>query len=211
MNTLAQSSQQHPLSWIKPELEKTITKIRDLFESYSQDLDDEASVSKIQSELHLLHGSFEILDLHGAALLVDDMQQACTAVVSSSSHSARKEDIYEALLQATLTLESYVDKLSISDNRFPSALLPVINDIRASLKQPLLSEGTLFSPNLSIVPKVPFDTSTKEETSHQLQAYSLKLRPYYQAALLSWFRDPDDELSLQQLRLVARNFESLDK
>jgi len=206
MNTLATQNQQHPLNWIKPELEKTITTIRDLFESYSQELEDETPVEKIETELHLLHGSFEMLELHGAALLVEDMEKAIKAIHNSNKKS--KEDIFEALLHATLTLETYIDKLDVRNNGVPASLLPIINDIRASIKEPLLSEGALFSPNLSIVPKIPLHTHPDEKISAQLKSYASKLRPYYQAALLSWYRNPEDNLSLQQMRLVARNFES---
>jgi len=206
MNTLAQNNQQHPLNWIKPELENTIKTVRDLFESYSQDLENNAPIEKIQAELHLLHGSFEILNLYGAALLVADMKKAINAIQGSNKKS--KEDIFEALLHATLTLETFIDQLDASNNGIPASLLLIINDIRASIKEPLLSESSLFLPNLSIVPKIPLHTHSKEQMSTQLKNYAAKLRPYYQSALLSWFRDPSDQLSLQQLRLVARNFES---
>ena len=206
MNTLAKNNQQqHPLNWIKPELENTIKTVRDLFESYSQELDDDAPIEKIRAELHLLHGSFEMLNLYGAALLVADMKKAIDAIQGDSKKN--KEDIFEALLHATLTLETFIDKLNVSNNGIPTSLLLIINDLRASIKEPLLSESSLFSPNLSIIPKIPLHTHSKEQMGARLKNYAAKLRPYYQAALLSWFRNPSDQLSLQQLCLVARNFE----
>lgn len=205
MNNLAQNHFYQPLIWIRPELDSTIKNIRLLLEEYSHDLDNIEPLVKINKELHLLKGSLEILEFFGAALLIEDMGKALNALINDEFKE--KDDIFEALLQATLSLEAYVDKLHKDQNDIPLALLPIVNDVRASINEPLLSESALFLPNLSIVPKTP-DINEEVQPENQLQDTAKSLRPYYQAALLTWFKDPTDHLSTQQLKLVARNLES---
>ena len=196
-----------PLSWVKPELDNTVKDAKKILENLSSDITNAELLQAFQQDLHLLKGSLEILNFDGAALLVEDMQKACNALQKSSSKNP--EDTYEALLEATLALESYIDKLNKDQTDIPIALLPILNDLRASIEEPLLSENALFLPNLSIVPKTPIVKEEENEDKKNCLSDSAKsLRPYYQAALLSWYRNPTDQLSIQQMKLVARNLES---
>ena len=204
MSTLVKNNLQNPLIWVKPELDKTIKAIHDFLESYSNEMSDSKPLDKISEELHLLRGSLEILEFHGAALLAEDMQKAIKQL--NNSEGKTQEDIFEALLQATLSLDTYIDKLHKNPNDIPLTLLPVINDVRASTGEPLLSESALFQPNLSIVPKTPDNIDNSQLP--QLEQCAISLRPYYQAALLTWLRNPHDQLSIHQMKLVARNLES---
>ena len=205
MNTLAQHQYYQPLIWIKPELDKTIKNIRVLLEEYSLDLENNEALEKINVELHLLKGSLEILEFFGAGLLVDDMSKAVDALINKQQND--KKEIFETLLQATLSLDAYIDKLHKDNNDIPLALLPIANDVRASINEPLLSESALFLPNLSIVPKTP-EARGEDQLETQLNETAKSLRPYYQAALLTWIKDSSDQLSIQQLKLVVRNLES---
>jgi len=195
----------HPLIWVKPELDETIRSIHGLLETYTDNLDNDAALREINANLHLIRGSLEMLEFYAVALLVESMQTAIHALLAKSID--KKEDVFESILQATLSLEAYIEKLHKDQNDLPLSLLPVMNDIRAAISEPLLSESALFQPNLSIVPKTPGDIPENYDESC-LSESAKSLRPYYQAALLTWFRDPSDQLSMQQMKLVARNLES---
>ncbi|MDH5256738.1 MAG: Hpt domain-containing protein, partial [Gammaproteobacteria bacterium] len=205
MNSLAKNNIRHPLIWVKPELDVTIKAIHSLLKTYTENFDDDSALKEINKNLHLLKGSLEILEFYGVALLVESMQSAVKTIQFEST--VKKEDVFESLLQATLSLEAYIDKLHKEQKDLPLSLLPVMNDIRASINEPLLSESALFLPNLSIVPKTPGDIP-KDYDDTCLADSARSLRPYYQAALLTWYRDPTDQLSMQQMKLVARNLES---
>ena len=205
MNTLAKKNIRHPLIWVKPELDNTIKTIHGLLKNYTENMDNTSVLQEIDQNLYLLRGSLEILEFYGVALLVESMQGAISAL--QSDKKIKKEDVFESLLQATLSLEAYIDKLHKDQNDLPLSLLPVMNDIRAAIDEPLLSESALFLPNLSIVPKTPGDIP-QDYNETCLTDSAKSLRPYYQAALLTWYRDPTDQLSMQQMKLVARNLES---
>jgi len=208
MNTMATRHIYHPLKWVKPEFDATIKSIHHLLKTYSEEKNSDTSLEslhEITSNLRLLRGSLEILEFYGVSLLIECMQNAVKAL--GNKNTPRKDDVFEALLQATLALESYIDKLHQDHHDLPLSLLPVMNDIRASINEPLLSESALFLPNLSIVPKAP-NNSPASDNEACLTNSALSLRPYYQAALLTWFRDPSDQLSMQQMKLVAKNLES---
>ncbi len=205
MNTLVKKYIYHPLKWVKPELAATIKSIHLSLQAYTETEKNDAIFSNISNDLYLLRGSLEMLEFYGIALLAEGMQNAVSALLGENT--TKKDDVFESLLQATLSLESYIDQLQQNDTGLPLPLLPAMNDIRAALNEPLLSESALFLPNLSIVPKAPSNTPADiNETC--LTDSAISLRPYYQAALLTWFRDPNDLLSMQQMKLVARNLES---
>ena len=205
MNTLAKKNIRHPLIWVKPELDNTIKTVHGLLKNYTENMDNKSVLQEIDQNLYLLRGSLEILEFYGVALLVESMQGAISAL--QSDKKIKKEDVFESLLQATLSLEAYIDKLHKDQNDLPLSLLPAMNDIRAAIDEPLLSESALFLPNLSIVPKTPGDIP-QDYNETCLTDSAKSLRPYYQAALLTWYRDPTDQLSMQQMKLVARNLES---
>jgi len=197
------------ITWVKPEVDSTLKSIHYSLHHYAETLNNDTALEKISDDLRLLSGSLEMLQFHAAVLLVESMQDAVVVLHQNLHQNAapNKEDVFESLLQATMFLEAYVDTLHQGKNDLPLSLLPAMNDIRASINEPLLSESVLFLPNLSIVPKTP--AATHAENNETCLTDSAKsLRPYFQAALLSWYRDPSDTLSLQQMKLVASNLES---
>lgn len=206
MSSLPAQHIPQPLNWVKPELDKAVTAVRDALEHYGHSLTKFDPLLPTLDQLHLLRGTLQMLEFYGAALLIEDMEKTVKAILSGEVTKA--EDAYEALVQATFSLEGYLDKLAKSPNDIPLVLLPIINDLRASRNEPLLTESALFSPNLSIVPKIPAYSQGIATPKPALSETATQLRPYYQAALLSWYRNPKDSMSMQQLKLVLRNLES---
>ena len=206
MTTATDKNNQHPIAWVKPELDKSIFAVNQALESYGQDLGNIEPLLPSLEQLKLMRGTLHMLEFYGASLLLEDMDKTVRYLLAKLSD--KPEDAYEALVQAGLSLSGYLEKLCKNPNDVPIILLPIINDLRAARKEPLLTESSLFLPNLSIVPKPPEVTEDEKEKNNALSESAKALRPYFQAALLTWYRNPKDMLSLQQLKLVIRNLES---
>jgi len=206
--TIAADRKEHqqPISWVKPELDKTIQEIKNCLEAYGHSLTNFEPLLPILEQLKLARGAFHMLELYGASLLIEDMERTVRSLLARLTN--KPEDAYESLVQACIALEGYLDRLSRTPNDSPQALLPIINDLRAARNEPLLTESSLFLPNLSIVPRVPDDVLMDEAKQESLAHTAKSLRPYFHAALLTWFRNSKDTLSLQQIKLVIRNLES---
>ncbi len=206
MNTLKYNDFHQPLDWLKNELDQTIDEIRHSLRQYGESLDNIGPLLPTVSRLHQIAGIFHILEYYGIALLLEEMEETIKQLLAKRID--KREEAYESLVQGTIALEGYLDRLKAGNNDIPIALLPLLNDLRAARNAPLLTENALFMPDLSIVPQIP-DTLPKsnQATNHAAQS-AQTLRPYYQAALLSWYRNPHDIRSLKQMHAIVRNLEN---
>ena len=206
VNTATERQIQLSISWVKPELDIIIQEVKDSLEQYGNDLNNFEPLLPTLEKLKLMRGTFHMLEFYGAALLIEDMERSVRSLLARLA--AKPEDAFEALVQATMALSGYLDRLYVSPNDVPLVLLPIVNDLRAARNEPLLTESSLFLPNLSIVPRLPDDILLDETKEQSLSDTANALRPYFHAALLTWYRNPKDSLSLQQIKLVIRNLES---
>ncbi len=194
---------ENPLTWVKPELDKALLDARQAIEEYGHHLEDPACLSAALEPLHQCHGILYMLEIHGAALLAEEMEKTVQALLDNRLQG--HAEAYEALVQGALALDGYLERLNRGGEDIPLGLLSLLNDLRASRQESLVSESLLFNPDLEIVPQV---AETGASLGRSLADSARTLRPYYQAALLTWFRNPGDSLSLQQMKLVVRNLES---
>ena len=52
---------------------------------------------------------------------------------------------------AVIVLPSYLDRLEAGHEDLPILLLPTLNELRATYDESLMSEGTLFAPDLDVI------------------------------------------------------------
>jgi len=206
MNTLKYNDFHQPLDWVKDELDQTITEIRHSLKQYGESLDDIGPLLPTASRLHQIAGVFHILEYYGIALLLEEMEETIKQLLAKRID--KREEAYESLVQGTVALEGYLDRLKAGNSDIPIALLPLLNDLRAARDAPLLTENALFMPDLSVVPQTPtIPPKSNQSTNHAAQS-AQTLRPYYQAALLSWYRNSQDIRSLKQMHAIVRNLEN---
>ena len=87
-------------------------------------------------------------ETYGAALLVEEMELACSYLAALRAGKGR-EDGLDALTRAMVQLPIYIERLLGGGRDIALVLLPMLNDLRAARGEPLLSEGTLLLLNLS--------------------------------------------------------------
>ena len=97
--------------------------------------------------LHQARGALLLTETYGAALLVEEMENAC-AYLSTLREGKGREDGLEALTRAMVQLPLYIERLLGGGRDIALVLLPLLNDLRAARGEPLLSEGTLLLLNL---------------------------------------------------------------
>jgi len=206
MNTLKYNDFHQPLDWVKDELDQTIDEIRHSLRQYGESLDNIGPLLPTVSRLHQIAGIFHILEYYGVALLLEEMEETIKKLLAKRVD--KREEAYESLVQGAIALEGYLDRLKAGNNDIPIALLPLLNDLRAARNAPLLTENALFMPDLSIVPQTPATLPKSNQAINHAAQSAQTLRPYYQAALLSWYRNPHDIRSLKQMHAIVRNLEN---
>jgi chemosensory pili system protein ChpA (sensor histidine kinase/response regulator) len=114
------------------------------------------------------------------------------------------QDAYETLTRGILQLPAYLEHLRLGNQDQPVVLLSLLNDLRSAHGQPLLSESTLFSPDMNVYP----DAAPTAVADADVRTAAKKLRTVFQTALLGWFRDASAVKHLRKLSFVLSQLET---
>jgi chemosensory pili system protein ChpA (sensor histidine kinase/response regulator) len=182
------------VKWVKQELDATLKQARQALEAHVDNPQDESQLRFCAVHLHQVHGTLTMVELYGAALLAEEMEQVVEALLAGNV--SQKQEAYELIMRAILQLPDYLERLVSGGRDMPLVLLPLLNDLRAIRGQKLLSENALFSPDLSL--PLP-DAARVAHSGEDLTALARKQRHSYQLALLGWFRGKDVEANLERL------------
>lgn len=186
------------LKWVKSEIDETLKQAQISLEAYVEDTDDESQMRFCINYLHQVHGTLQMVELHGAALAIEEMEKLSQAIFDDNVNN--KDDAYETLMQGILQVPDYLEHLLAGNPDMPVVLLPLLNDIRAARNEALLSEGALFTPDLSI--DAPAVELTSNITDGGLSELARKLRHNFHLGLLSWFNNKNPKAGLQKIEDV---------
>ena len=181
------------LQWVKSEIDETLKQAQVSLEAYVEDTADESQMRFCINYLHQIHGTLQMVELHGAALAVEEMEKLSQAIFDDEVNN--KDDAYEILMHGILQVPDYLEHLLAGNPDMPVVLLPLLNDIRAARNEALLSEGALFTPDLSV--SAPIVDSAESEEG--ISALARKLRHNFHLGLLSWFNNKNPKAGLQKI------------
>ena len=112
-------------------------------------------------------------------------------------------------MSSVLRLPDYLEQVQQSKQDYPAMVLPLLNDIRSVRGASLLSESTLFAPNLDYAHQVHGRPHPLTENSTQLQLIINKLRQMYQYAAASVFHNINVDENLNYLSKTAERLKKL--
>ena len=183
------------LQWVKSEIDETLKQAQTSLEAYVEDTADESQMRFCINYLHQIHGTLQMVELHGAALAIEEMEKLSQAIFDDEVNN--KDDAYETLMHGILQVPDYLEHLLAGNPDMPVVLLPLLNDIRAARNEALLSEGALFTPDLSVT--APTSTDSTNSGEGGISALARKLRHNYHLGLLSWFKNKNPKAGLQKI------------
>ncbi|TVP55710.1 MAG: response regulator [Halomonadaceae bacterium] len=134
------------LDWVRGEIQETLKQGQQALEGFAEHRDDSARLRFCLNYLHQVHGTLRMVELPGAAMLAGEMESLAQALLNETLDLT--DERISILMQGILKLPRYLDTLDSSADDFPLVLLPLLNEFRAARAEPLLSDSTLFSPNL---------------------------------------------------------------
>jgi chemosensory pili system protein ChpA (sensor histidine kinase/response regulator) len=200
------------LDLVNRELTSTLDTARREIEDYVDGHSSDEALLRAAGMLHLAAGALKIVEINGAALLAEEMEQTCRALTEIEAAEAVADGV-EALTRAMVQLPAYLDRLLSGGRDVALVLLPLLNDLRRVRRKPLLSEGTMLLLNTG-----PFERFSQPAAAHagvdygrELQKAAQKLRPSFQTALLGWIRSDNTGANLDELIKTSSTLEKTAK
>ncbi|KPP97455.1 Hpt domain-containing protein [Marinobacter sp. HL-58] len=190
------------LDWVRGEIQDTLTQGQQALEAYVENRDDTARLRFCLNYLHQVHGTLQMVELYGAALLTEEMEKLTQAVLNETV--ANVDDAVEVLMQAILQLPQYLEHLASSKDDFPMVLLPLLNDLRAARGEPLLSDTSLFKPDLAPSRVAPASNVSQRLQDPKVLGHIRKLRQMYQFALAGVVREADLDAHFDYMQKVIQ-------
>src|ERR1044072_4489420 len=130
----------HSFELVNRELASTLDSARRELEEFVDGHSDNAALVRTADLLHLAHGALKIVEIHGAALLAEEMEQTCRRLAETAEQGKPDQGL-EALTRAMVQLPAYLERLLSGGKDVALALLPLLNDRRQARDKPALSEG----------------------------------------------------------------------
>ncbi|WP_137885916.1 Hpt domain-containing protein [Pseudomonas sp. 2FE] len=195
------------LEWVKGEIAETLKQARQALEAFVESPQDSTRMRFCLTYVHQVHGTLQMVEFYGAALLAEEMEQLSQALMES--RVANQAEALEVLMQAILQLPVYLDRIQTARRDLPMVVLPLLNDLRAARGEKLLSETSLFSPDMSArQPALSVESLARLRTA-ELPVLLRKLRQMLQMALVGVIRNQDLGANLGYMARVFARLEVL--
>ncbi|MEA9994387.1 Hpt domain-containing protein [Pseudomonas sp. 10B1] len=193
------------LEWVKGEIAETLKLARQALEAFVAEPHEPAMVECL-SYVHQVHGSLQMIEFYGAALLAEEIEQLALAL--QQGRAAQQTEAVQLLLQAMTQLPLYLDRIHSARRDLPLLVLPLLNDLRSARGESLLSETSLFTPQLLAVPELDAQALFALHTP-DLAALLRKLRQMLQTALVGLLREQEVQTNLGYMAKVFARLEAL--
>ena len=191
------------IRWVREDLDASLNTVRGHLEVFAEDPTQREPLVAVQEELERLNLTFLTMQQHGACILTDEM----IAVGGHMLHNgnANCSESLNALTDAVVVLPSYLDRLQAGHEDLPILLLPTLNELRATYDETLLSEGTLFAPELDVVVPELSGSEADAIATSDFAAFARRVRSLYQGALLGWLKEQSKDALLGPMQRVCRD------
>ena len=180
------------LEWVKGEIQDTLQQAQQSLEAYVEHPADRSRLRFCLSYLHQVHGTLQMVEFYGAALLAEEMEAVALALTEGSL--TNEQDGLEVLMQAIIQLPHYLEHVKVGRRDLPVVLLPILNELRSTRGENFLSETSLFTPHVEHNSPL---TGTQKNlfTQPNFAPWLRKTRQMLQAATLQLLQDRDVDLA----------------
>ena len=197
------------LEWVKGEIAETLKQARQALEAFVENPQDASRMRFCQTYVHQVLGTLQMVEFFGAALLAEEMEHLAGAMIDG--RVTNQGEALEVLMQSILQLPVYLDRIQAARRDLPMVVLPLLNDLRAARGEKLLSETSLFAPDMSArTPALPSESLDHLRTA-ELPTLLRKLRQMLQMALVGVIRNQDLPTNLGYMARVFARLENLCK
>jgi len=197
------------LELVGREINATLGEARASVETFVEQPDNVALLERVAGEMHQVQGVLRVLEIYGAALLAEEMEQVTRYLIATSAERKNQAESLDALLRAMVQLPGYLERVIAGGRDLALVLLPLLNDLRAVRGSPLLSEGTLLLLNLKSDRQATPVAPTPGEQPLTIEQWARRLRARFQVGLIGWIRGERIDQNLEILAAVAHKIEQV--
>lgn len=191
------------LNLVKEQLDESLSVAESNLEHYAEEPENDVRLKHCLEQLTQLKGVFRLIELPGAALLVEEMV-ALGNVVLSRSHEDNEKEL-ACISSAIMVLNHYLEYVQAKQRAMPVLLVPTINELRSLCRKNLIPESTFFT--IEENPERPPKTSGEPADLGKLEEISRRLRHMYQVGMLGVFKG---ENLTTNVKLMERALERID-
>ena len=188
------------LDWVAAELKDTLSQALTALNQYRENTDDTTQLRFCLAYIHQVYGTLKMVEFAGAALLSEEIETTAHALLTGAIAGSVREDVLVALTTALTRLPAYLQQLQKERKDRPTALLALINDLRALRSDTLITESAIFNPQLD---GFESHSATLDIAEGELQLAAGKLRQMYQMAMLNFLRGHEPRENLNYLAKVC--------
>jgi chemosensory pili system protein ChpA (sensor histidine kinase/response regulator) len=197
------------LDAVAREVTASLAEARAALEAYVEQPGNLDLLHRCRSELAQVQGVLRVMEIHGAALLAEEMHQVTRYLQATAGEQKNQAEALDALMRAMVQLPSYLDRVLAGGRDLALVLLPLLNDMRAVRGSPLLSEGTLLLLNLKSEKQPSPEAPAAGEEGISVAQWARRMRSRFQLGMIGWIRGERIEQHLETLAGVSRRFEQV--
>ncbi|MDX1692852.1 MAG: hypothetical protein R3208_03745, partial [Ketobacteraceae bacterium] len=172
------------LNLVKEQLDESLSVAESNLEHYAEEPENDVRLKHCLEQLIQLKGVFRLIELPGAAMLVEEMVGLGNLILSRSHQDNEKE--LAAISSAIMVLNHYLEYVQAKQRAMPVLLVPTINEMRSLGRKNLIPESTFFTLNAN--PDRPPKTTGEPADHGKLDEMSRRLRHMYQVGMLGVFK-----------------------
>ena len=201
------------LDWVKAEIIETLKLAQQALEAYSELAHDAAQLRLCLDYVHQVHGTLQMVEFHGAALLAEEIENLGRSILDSDAASSKlQDDAHAVMVEAMVQLPVYLDSVALSRQQdLPILLLPILNDLRSARGERTLTISAFFNPSLSYLSSPGVEAQQALPRDDKFYSAGKKLRQVYQVSLVGVIRQESIKDNLERMRKVSLKLYQLYK
>ncbi|MDQ0701259.1 chemosensory pili system protein ChpA (sensor histidine kinase/response regulator) [Pseudomonas sp. W3I7] len=193
------------LEWVKGDIAETLKQARSALDAFVETHDSDA-IAECLAAIHQVHGALQMVEFYGAALLAEEIEELTLAL--QAERVGQRDESIRLLQQALSQLPLYLDRVHSARRDLPLVVLPLLNDLRSARGESLLSETSLFSPQLLSVAALP-DEALAQRAVPELHEQLRQWHHLLQQALAGLLREDHGPSNLEDMARVFARLEAL--
>ena len=197
-----------PLSWVKAEIEHSLTETRTHLEALAADPGNTKAAKYAATHLHQVTGALTMVGLGAATRFNEEVEKLIGSHESDPNARAQAPQRIATALTATASLSAYLDSLMAGEPDRPMLLARAYLEVNKARGATDASETDLFSPDLSLTLVMPDNTIALPKPEMLAEAIRQR-RAMYQAGLLKLLRDKDMVGGAREMRNATLAIEAL--
>ncbi len=197
-----------PLSWVKAEIEHSLTETRTHLEAVKADPGDAKAAKYAATHLHQVTGALTMVGLGAATRFNEEIEKLVGSLESDPNARAQAPQRIATALTATASLSAYLDSLMAGEPDRPMLLARAYLEVNKARGATDAAETDLFSPDLSLSVVMPDNTVALPRAEMLAEAIKQR-RVMYQSGLLKLLRDKDMVGGSREMRNATLAIEAL--